>query len=147
MKRGMMVVSLGLVGALGIGCGAGPESDVTRGSEAAQIEGAPDLTPAYWNVDALADSPSPGSEPINVIITTNLKMDDIVSSLPRTQNPEQGLLTWGPVPIGVGLAGCISEERAVIDGPSTTAGKKAQTVSLRLGGVFGCGLERRNLIF
>ena len=141
MKRysiGMCLGLAGAFGALGAGCGSAGDSGTTGVSEAAQVEEL-GLTPAYWNVDALADSPSPGSEPINVIITTNIPMDDIVDALPRTRQPdEQGLLTWGPVPIGVGLSGCISVERARIDGEPASSGRDAQTVSLRLGGVFGC---------
>lgn len=138
MKRSSIGMCLGLAAALGLGCGSSGDSGTAGVAEAAQTE-APELTPSYWNVDALADSPSPGSEPINVIITTNLAMDDIVQALPRTRDPaQQGLLTWGPVPVGVGLKGCISEERARIDGEPTATGRDAQTLSLRLGGVFGC---------
>lgn len=138
VKRSSIGVCLGLIGALASGCGSDGEGGISASAEAAQVEGS-DLTPAYWNVDALADSPSPGSEPINVIITTNLPMQDIVDALPRTRQPEQqGLLTWGPVPIGVGLKGCISEELARVDGEPTRAGRDPQMLSLRLGGVFGC---------
>lgn len=137
MKHLSISVCLGLAGVLAAGCGEGGDGAVTGSAEAAEVEG-PDLTPAYWNVDALADSPSPGSEPINVIITTNLPMDAIVDALPRTRQPEQGLLTWGPVPIGVGLRGCISEELARVDGEPARAGGDPQMLSLRLGGVFGC---------
>jgi hypothetical protein len=123
-------------------CAAGSDGD-TEGGAAAVTAGADptdatDITPAYWNVDALADSPSPGSEPINVIITTNVSMDTIVSGLPKTRNPEQGLATWKSAPLGVGLRGCISEERATIDGEPVTVGRDAQTLSLRLGLLQGC---------
>jgi hypothetical protein len=137
VKRSSIAVCFGIMSLLASGCGSEVESGTTGSVEGAQVEG-PYLTPAYWNVDALADSPSPGSEPINVILTTNLGMDAIVDALPRTRQPEQGLLTWGPVPIGVGLKGCISEELARIDGEPAHAGRDRQALSLRLGGVFGC---------
>jgi hypothetical protein len=132
-----------VVGLLASACASGDDADVA-GSGAAISAGpttasaAPtDLTPAYWNVDALADSPSPGSEPLNVIITTNIPMDTLVAELPRTKNPEQGLAVWRSAPLGIGLQGCISDERATIDGAPAKVGKDAQTVSLRLGGSVG----------
>jgi hypothetical protein len=97
-----------------------------------------DLTPAYWNVDALADSPSPGSEPLNVVITTNISMAVIVDALPRTRNPEQGAATWKRVAVGESFGACMSEERGTIDGAPTTTGRDPQTLSLRLGVVVGC---------
>jgi hypothetical protein len=123
-------------------CASGADGD-TEGGAAAVTAGpepteAIDLTPAYWNVDALADSPSPGSEPLNVIITTNLPMNTLVAGLPKTRNAEQGLATWHSAPLGVGLSGCISEERATIEGAPVTVGRDAQALSLRLGLLQGC---------
>jgi hypothetical protein len=135
VRRYAIGLCLGWVAILGSGCAAASDGDAAA---SAAIELGPDLTPAYWNVDALADSPSPGSEPINVIITTNIPMDDIVRALPATrQSDQQGLLTWAPVQVGVGLKGCISEERALIDGEPALVGRDTQEVSLRLGGCEG----------
>jgi hypothetical protein len=140
LKKSIGLLALGL---LVSACASGDDTSEAGGASAITAgptaeAGSTDLTPAYWNVDALADSPSPGSEPLNVIITTNIPMDTLVAELPRTRNPEQGLLVWRPVSLGVGLTGCISEERATIDGAPTTTGRDAQTISLRLGGLEGC---------
>ncbi|CAN5917120.1 hypothetical protein BH11MYX4_BH11MYX4_29800 [soil metagenome] len=57
-------------------CTAAPADEVGS-SEGAATEDArepTDLTPAYWDVDADPKSPTPGSEPLNVIITTNVPM-------------------------------------------------------------------------
>jgi hypothetical protein len=117
-----------------------PTAAPTPTTPAAPADLAPaDLAPADWNVDALADSPSPGSEPINVILTTNVAMTDLVGALPQTRDPDQqGPAVWRPVEIGTGLSGCISEERATIDGAPSTVGTVPQMLSLRLSVVFGC---------
>jgi hypothetical protein len=145
MKTAAIFSCLGvLLAVCAAGCAAGDDGDTEGGAAAvtgtdpATKTATSDLTPAYWNVDALADSPSPGSEPLNVILTTNVPMDTIVAGLPKTRNPEQGLATWKSAPLGVGLAGCISEERATIDGAPATVGHDAQTLSLRLGLLQGC---------
>lgn len=132
-------------------------SDPVSGESAsAEVDGEQDLTPAYWNVDALSDSPTPGSEPLNVILTTNLSMTELEQELRAAADAalkkcvtlatcdnetvtRQGISVWHSVPIGVGLAGCISEERATIEGEPTNKGVTAQEISWRLGGrIVGC---------
>ncbi|HSO35499.1 MAG TPA: hypothetical protein VLT33_23380 [Labilithrix sp.] len=126
-------------------CTAAPTDEVGS-SEGAATEDAPeptDLTPAYWDVDADPKSPTPGSEPLNVIITTNVPMEEIVEALGAPVGFEDSS-AWQPVVIGVGFdfvstggKACISAEKANIDGPKGAAGNVPQAVSLRVAGCLG----------
>lgn len=155
MKRTTTVVCLGLVGVLGSACGSGGDSGSAQSAESAQV-GDPDLTPAYWDVDADVKSPTPGSEPINVILTLkNIQMDDVISGLKGAAPDPLGRMPWTSVGLGTNLTlgQCISAEKAIIE-PTTLAGPRGaaavdgkapgtavQQLSYRLGGCFGIGSD------
>ena len=104
-----------------------------------------DLTPASWNIETVAGAPTPGTEPINVIITTDFKFSDITSLLGAPYGVDEGD-AWREVQLGTGFnamnpddwknlakgGACISPELADVDG----TGKVSQTVSLRVAGCF-----------
>ncbi|CAN5710099.1 hypothetical protein BH11MYX4_BH11MYX4_15020 [soil metagenome] len=140
---GRTALLLGLLGLLG-GCAADAADDAEDGASAVT---ASSLTPAYWNVDADPASPSPGSEPLNVIITAkNLQLADIALALRETNESLNPLATWREVESGTGLdfvtsggKACISVEKATIDGRpgSAKAGRDPQALAFRLGGCAG----------
>jgi hypothetical protein len=132
--------------AVTVGC-ADVDADEASSTEAALTAA---LAPAYWNVDAAPDSPTPGSEPLNVIVTTEIPFDAVLEALRWPEASPRGPLdpqhAWQRVEIGVGFdfvtsfgRACISAEKATIDGPpgSASSGRHVQPISLRLGGCAG----------
>jgi hypothetical protein len=136
-----------VVGASLLACATStePESGSSTGAATDDPLLPADLTPADWNIETPADAPTPGTEPINVIITTDFKFSDIVDLLHAPYGADSPD-TWREVQLGTGFdamnpddwrkleqgGACISPESADIDGN----GKAAQSVSLRVAGCF-----------
>jgi len=159
MKK--VLALLGVVSLSVLGCAAETDADTTSGASAVTASVGPvtidALTPAYWNVDADPNSPTPGSEPINVIVSTNLDLGGpagIVDALWRETSPRGELpVKWHEVDVGAGFAfvtglaqgetRCISAEKALIDdgarkGDVTEGlGRDVEEVSMRLAGCAG----------
>jgi hypothetical protein len=141
-----VLILVGLAMSTALGCSASSDADTASGAAAVSEEDTA-LTPAYWNVDADPNSPSPGSEPINVILSLkgNVQLVDVVElGLSRVAPKVNPLMQWKEVVNGTGFdfvttggTACISVEKGRIDGTRTMAGTDAQEKSYRLGGCAG----------
>lgn len=140
------VVSLAL-----LACGSATTDDDSAGSGSAVSAAGDDLlptdlTPESWNIETPADAPTPGTEPINVILSTDYKFSDIANLLSAPFGVDIGN-SWHEVQLGTGFdftnpndwrnlakgGACISPEFAMID-PGDA--KAAQATSLRVAGCF-----------
>lgn len=144
--RASIVGVLAVVGVSLVACTSATEPESGSQAGAATDDLLPtDLTPASWNIDTVEDAPTPGTEPINVILTTDFAFSDIVDLL-HAQYGADSNDAWREVQLGTGFdamnpddwrkleqgGACISPERADIDG----TGKVPQSVSLRVAGCF-----------
>lgn len=125
------------------------------------LDGTVDFTPANWDVDADPNSPSPGKEPLNVIVTIKgAQFTDLMGAhdpggnvTGEIEKVGGTLNTWKPVDSGAGHAyvegikegeqRCISIEKASIEGAPGSAeeGTLAQERSYRLNGCLGVTLD------
>lgn len=139
-----------------LGCSSGPDADPAAGASAVTtLEVSDDIAPDDWNVHTSADAPTPGTEPINVIVTTDLGIGYVMTALGApfgAVHPDW----WKEVGMGTGFpmtedgvqagggderVACISPELANIDGE----GLRAQDLSMRVAGCFpGVLLEGEN---
>lgn len=144
----MKVLSFFLLGAVvglaGISCSA------EKGDGSKSTTDALDVGPAYrfdaphdWNVSTAAGSPSPGVEPLNVIITgdSNVPLNTILARMEHVVHRGGVVKEWLRVGTGTGLldapisGACISAETATVspDGRGTIP----QIESLRVDGCAG----------
>lgn len=153
MRSSSFVVGLGVVIAVaGVACSTPPagadDTDETSGAATAGTDPLlpADVTPPSWNVETPADAPTPGNEPINVILTTDFRFSDLVSLL-GTKYGVPSDDAWKEVQIGTGFralnpddwkklakgGACISPEYVDPDGSGRAV---PQEVSLRVAGCF-----------
>ncbi len=148
MRRSTMGVVL-ICAVLGMSCDAQGPSASASGSSSARPPIAnrlsSEIAPADWNTTTIADAPTAGAAPINVILKTDLPMHYIMAML-HTLNGTKSDDAWMPVQIGVGFdltqpddwvklnknGACISPALADIDGGG--ASRTPQAFSLRVAG-------------